>query len=153
VAYDYKRAYDPAKADATFFSAVACAFRRELWEKHPFREQGYAEDAAWARECSEAGACLRLVVDSVVEHSHSYTLKGLFQKHYRQAVTFAEIGAFRPNLGSQAYVCIREILRDILYACRRLQPHTIPYNMAYRVAIHAGLYKGLRNGCRQEGRL
>ena len=144
VAYDYERAYAPGNADPLFFSAAACAFRRELWESHPFREHGYAEDAAWARTCIENGARFRLAADSVVEHSHNYSLKGLFRKHYRQAITFGKV----PNLGRQAARCVREIFRDFLHACRKLKFHTIPYNIAYRIAIHAGLYRGLRNGNR-----
>jgi len=104
VAYDYERAFDPEKAGPLFFSAVACAFRRGLWEKTPFREQGYAEDAAWAKACIGNGARFQLVAGSVVEHSHNYPLKALFGKHYRQALTFGK----PPRLGKQAACCARE---------------------------------------------
>ncbi len=146
VAYDYQRAYDPKTADPSFFSAVACAFKRELWEQQPFRETGYAEDAAWAKACSLQKSKIRLAEHSIVEHSHNYRLKELFQKMARQGRTFSQINAIRPNPGKRTYLCLREIVRDFLYACRRFQPQTIPYNTAYRITIHAGLERGLKEG-------
>lgn len=140
VAYDYQRAYDPKNAKGTF-SAVACAFRRELWEQHNFPSTGYAEDTAWAAACRKSGARIVLAADSVVEHSHAYTLKELFNKRKRQASTFTQ----PTNMGKQTYLCMREIIRDLLFACRKLEFHTIPYNIAYRIAIHSAVYRGLKS--------
>lgn len=137
VAYDYQRAYDPARIDPNAFSAVACAFRRELWERHPFPDRGYAEDVAWAAACRTDGARIRMVEDSVVEHSHNYTLKALYAKRCRQAATFNTA----PQPG-----CARELVRDLLFAFRKLQLHTIPYNMAYRATIHAAFRAGMKKG-------
>lgn len=138
VAYDYERAYNPARIEPGFFSAVACAFRRGLWEKHRFREEGYAEDVAWAKACVADGARFQLLGDSVVEHSHNYSLKGLFEKRRRQAVTFNEV----PNLGKQVAKCFRELVRDLLHATRKLKLHTVPYNLAYRITIHRAIHQG-----------
>ena len=141
VAYDYERAYDPAKIEPGFFSAVACAFRRGLWDRHLFREQGYAEDTAWAAACLAAGARFQLVPESIVEHSHNYTLKELFRKRHRQALTFNET----PRLGRQGLACLREIARDLLHAVGKLKLQTIPYNIAYRITIHRAVYRGLKD--------
>lgn len=141
VKYDYKRAYNPEKIEPAFFSAVACAFKRELWEKHPFREEGYAEDVAWAKTCIASGARFQLVENSIIEHSHNYTLQALFKKRYRQALTFNDV----PNPGKQTVKCLRELIRDFLYACLKFKPQTIPYNIAYRITIHRGFYQGLKD--------
>jgi rhamnosyltransferase len=149
VKYDYRRAYDPAniKADnADFFSAVACAFRRQLWESHKFRTHGYAEDVAWASACRRDGARFLLLQDSAVEHSHNYSLKGLHRKKFRHGITFAEIYGASPSLVQSLYKCSRELLRDLLYALRRLRLDTIPYNIVYRIVIHHALYRGLKAG-------
>ena len=45
---------------------------------------------------------------------------------------------------------VREIVRDGLYACRRLKFGTIPYNLAYRVVIHWALDQGLRAATRSD---
>ncbi len=138
VNYDYERAYSPKNMRPEFFSAVACAFKRELWTATPFRETGYAEDAAWAQGCVAQGGRFQWVENSVVEHSHNYSLKGLFQKRYRQALTFPEV----PHLGKQIIQYLREIVRDLLHAGITFQLHTIPYNIAYRTTIHWALYRG-----------
>lgn len=141
VTYDYERTYDPDQVGEGFFSAVACAFRRELWEKHRFREHGYAEDAAWATECIASGARIQLVEGAVIEHSHNYTLRELFTKRYRQALTFED----HPSAPKQLMLCLREILRDWAYAVRKLKVHTVPYNIAYRTTIHRAIYRGLKD--------
>jgi rhamnosyltransferase len=146
VAYDYRRAYNPAKIAPGFYSAVACAFRRNAWERCKFPEYGYAEDTIWAKACIKAGGRILLAADSEVEHSHNYTLKELFAKRRRQARALAESAFKRPGLFAEIYACCREILRDFFYALFRLKLFTIPYNLAYRVAAHAGIYKGLREG-------
>ncbi len=151
VTYDYLRAFDPKniKGDnADFFSAVTCAFRRDLWEKIKIPDVGYAEDVAWARLCRSAGARFKLVTDSIVEHSHNYTLKGLYRKKFRHGVTFAQTYGRRAGLLIQAAGLLKEWIRDLLYALRKGRIDTIPYNIAYRAVIHAGLYRGLKEGSR-----
>jgi rhamnosyltransferase len=151
VTYDYLRAYDPKniKGDnADFFSAVTCAFRRDLWEKIKFPDAGYAEDVAWAKLCRTAGARFKLVTDSVVEHSHNYTLESLYRKKFRHGVTFAQTYGRRANLFFQTLELCKEWTRDLLYAVRKGRFDTIPYNIAYRAVIHAGLYRGLKAGTR-----
>ncbi|HSR88268.1 MAG TPA: hypothetical protein VLL07_04890, partial [Pontiella sp.] len=130
-----------------FYSAVACAFGRNLWERHTFPEHGYAEDTIWAQECVKAGGRILLAADAGVEHSHNYTLKELYAKRRRQARALAESKIIKPNLAAETAGCCREVLRDFLYAIYRLRLSSIPYNLAYRVAAHAGFCKGLREGC------
>ena len=141
VAYDYERAYTPEKIAPGFFSAVACAFRRELWDRHRFPETGYAEDVAWAEACMADGARFRLLADSVVEHSHNYTLKELYRKRHRQALTFDEL----PSIGKRLVLCGREVIRDFLHASSKLKFNTIPYNIAYRITIHRAIFQGLKD--------
>ena len=151
VTYDYLRAYDPKNIkddNADFFSAVTCAFRRELWEKIKIPDIGYAEDVAWAKLCRAHGARFKMVTDSVVEHSHNYTLKGLYRKKFRHGVTFAQTYGRRANLLLQTLELCKEWIRDLLYAVQKGRFDTIPYNIAYRAVIHTGLYRGLKEGLR-----
>lgn len=149
VGYDYERAYDPRnikQENEDFFSAVACAFRREIWNTTKFPESGYAEDLAWARECRGKGVRFKLVLDSVVEHSHDYPIKGLYVKKFRHGQTYNRIYGQHANLPKQAWACARELVRDFFHAIARGKLQTIPYNIAYRVTIHWALYRGLRTG-------
>lgn len=150
VDYDYRRAYDPRnikQENEDFFSAVACAFRRSLWEQTPFPESGYAEDLAWAKACRMQGARFQLVLDSEVEHSHNYTIRELYRKKYRHGETYHRIYNRMPQGGKQLLSCMREIVRDTLYACYRLKPWTIPYNLVYRSVIHCAIHNGLKDAC------
>ncbi|MEN8255244.1 MAG: glycosyltransferase family A protein [Verrucomicrobiota bacterium] len=146
VAYDYQRAYAPEKADDHFFSAAACAFKRELWERHKFQKQGYAEDAIWATTCRMFNARFQLVPESEVEHSHNYSREELFRKRFRHGSSFAKVHGKTSPLGHRLYLCVRELVRDLGFACCQRQFRTIPYNIAYRATIHAGLHRGIREG-------
>jgi len=146
VAYDYQRAYVPEKPGDHFFSAAACAFKRELWERHKFHQDGYAEDAIWATACRIFNARFQLVPESKVEHSHNYSMEELFRKRFRHGSSFAKIHGETSSLGHSTYLCVRELVRDFFFACRQRQFRTIPYNIAYRLTIHAGLHRGIKRG-------
>jgi hypothetical protein len=119
-------------------------------ERITFPESGYAEDLAWAKACRDQGARLKLVLDSEVEHSHNYSLKSLHRKKYRHGETYHRMYGQQPNGLRQIYLCLREIARDGLYACRRFRFATIPYNLAYRIIIHRALHQGLTVAARRE---
>lgn len=144
VAYDYQRAYTPENSDNHFFSAAACAFKRELWERHKFQNSGFAEDAIWATTCRMHNARFKLVPESEVEHSHNYAMKALYWKRFRHGTSFAKVLGEACSHRRRLYLCCREIVRDLVHACRHHQFSTIPYNVAYRVTIHAGLHGGIR---------
>ena len=146
VSYDYQRAYDPEKITPESFSAVACAFKRELWERHKFQNQHYAEDRIWATACNTFGAHLRFIPESEVEHSHNYSLTQLYYKKFRHGFALATTEGMVSFIGHRLYLCFRELVRDFIFTCQAKQFRTLPYNMAYRITIHAGLYRGIKAG-------
>ncbi|MEM6821018.1 MAG: glycosyltransferase family A protein [Verrucomicrobiota bacterium] len=149
VDYDYRRAFEPKnikKENADFFSAVSCAFRRNMWEEKRFYEDGYAEDLVWAAYHRKKGAKFQLILDSVVEHSHNYSIKALHKKKYRHGVVFARLYGQQPQLIHQMYRCLREWVRDGLEALKKGKFSTVLYNFRYRLTIHRALYQGLRDG-------
>jgi rhamnosyltransferase len=146
VAYDYRRAYTPGRPDDHFFSAAACAFKRELWERHKFPDEGYAEDSIWATTCRMLNSSFRLAPESVVEHSHNYTLRELYEKRLRHGENFARVLGETSPLGRRFLLCGRELVRDAIHACRQKEFRSIPYNIAYRITAHAGLHMGIRKG-------
>jgi rhamnosyltransferase len=152
--YDYERAYSSRNVTRNheFFSAAACAFRRELWEETKFYTDGYAEDLAWSCACQAKGARFELVHDSAVEHSHDFTLSQLYRKRYRHGIAFVYIYGTRPSVIRQSLACAKEIVRDFLYAVRKLRIDTIPYNIVYRLVIHVAYYRGEREGQRRNRR-
>ncbi len=154
VAYDYARAYDPRnikEENEDFFSAVACCFKKTLWQAHPFKEKGYSEDLAWARDCRRAGASFRLVTTSRVEHSHNFTLPGLHKKRYRHGKAYVDIFDAKPDPVGQTVSCLREMVRDVFHAARCGRVDAIPFNLAYRYTIHRALFLGIRDERRSRG--
>lgn len=153
VKQDYLRAYCikrfPNGNLENFFSAVACAFKRELWEETKFYTSGYAEDLAWFKECKKKGRRFKFVEDSVIEHSHNYSLKGLYHKRYRQGVAFGYIYGHVPNPLTRLRQMGKEIIRDIWYALKHGKPQTIPYNLLYRSTIHLGYHQGSKEGIKR----
>lgn len=148
VDYDYIRAYDPKniKKNPYFYSAVACAFRRELWEEVSFYTEGYSEDMHWSKVCQKKGARFQYVPESVVEHSHNYTYREHYTRRFVEAEADVEIFGYQQNLLLQGIQCIKELARDLFYALRKGRINTIPYNILYRVVAHKGIYDGLRQG-------
>jgi len=55
------------------FNDVAAAYRREVWEKHPFPRTPFGEDVLMARALLEAGYTIVYDDAATVEHSHDYT--------------------------------------------------------------------------------
>jgi rhamnosyltransferase len=152
VKYDTARAYDDKNLRGQrtdFFSAVACAFRRSLWEETKFYTEGYAEDLAWSKACQDKGARFRLVPDSVVEHSHNFTIKGLYRKRYRHGLAYVYIYGNKPDFLRQALAWAKEVVRDLVHAFVRLRLDTIPYNLVYRLTIHWAYYRGKCEGQRR----
>jgi len=152
VKHDTARAYDLKNLRgkrSDFFSAVACAFRRSLWEQTKFYTGGYAEDLAWSKDCQDKGARFQLAPDSVVEHSHNFTLKGLYVKRYRHGLAYVYIYGDQPEFARQAFAWAKETVRDLLHAFRKLRLDTIPYNLAYRATIHWAYYRGKCEGQRR----
>ena len=57
------------------FNDVASAFRRELWERHPFPRTPFGEDVLMARAFLEAGHVVVYDAEACVEHSHDYDVE------------------------------------------------------------------------------
>ena len=54
------------------FNDVAAAYRRDLWERHPFPRTNFGEDILMARAFLEAGFTVVYDDEATVEHSHDY---------------------------------------------------------------------------------
>lgn len=156
VKQDYLRAYAPERFPNgdlnNFFSAVACAFKRSLWEETKFYTSGYAEDLAWCRQCQVKGAHFKMVADSVVEHSHNYSINGLYRKRYRQGVAFGYIYGSETNGLARLYQVGKEMARDTYVALKCGELLTIPYNLVYRSVIHLAYHQGHKEGTKLYGR-
>ncbi|HUT55061.1 MAG TPA: glycosyltransferase family 2 protein [bacterium] len=73
------------------FDNVSSCLRKEAWEKRPFLERRFGEDAAWAREVLLAGYALVYEPASVVEHSHANSLWYEFKRVYLDHRNWREV--------------------------------------------------------------
>lgn len=147
VRYDYERAFHPKTLakNHEFFSAVACAFKRSVWDDQKFYHEGYSEDLHWSRRCQARGWRFTYVPESVVEHSHNYDLKALHKRKFIEGHAERWIYGKSPSFGQEVYRLSKELFRDFCYAFWKLEVPTIPYNIVYRMVFHLGLIKGRRS--------
>ncbi len=127
---DYQRAFGDGKIAATwrhFFSLASSAIRTEIIRKYPFDERiQYSEDIEWSWRMKQKGYRIGYVPDSMVEHSHNYTLKQLktrFTGEGRaEAYIYHDIYANKPiHLSFFRTVIVAaflEIIRDWVYIAK-----------------------------------
>jgi glycosyltransferase involved in cell wall biosynthesis len=68
-----------------FFSNTSSALRRKIWEKTPFQRVDFAEDALWADTVIQAGHTIVFEPESIVMHSHNYSLIEQFRQNVDHA--------------------------------------------------------------------
>jgi len=79
------------------FSMASSAIRRSVWEEMPFSEDiQYSEDVDWTWRARQKGYEIQYVADSIVAHSHNYTLKQFYKRHYGEGKAEAEIFEWQP---------------------------------------------------------
>ena len=127
--------------DGVFFSNVSSALRRAVLLTHPFEEELImSEDQQWARDVLAAGYCTVYVPDSLVVHSHDYTLTSAFRRYFDSSYSLRQILPAPGVLGS-AHGASRYLRREALFMLRR-HPWRLPYYALYTVARSAGAFCG-----------
>jgi rhamnosyltransferase len=87
-----------------FFSNNNSCLRRSVWEKIPFGDVNFAEDQLWAKGVIEAGYSKAYANESVVYHSHDYSLwKGL-QRRFDESLFFYELFGYQAVISLRDYV-------------------------------------------------
>lgn len=136
------------------FSNISSAYRRDLLEKYPFKEDVLAvEDQEWACRLIENGYSIYYEPASCVCHSHNDTLKKLYNRHYRYGLSFKSFVKDKSR-GTSCYfvkVTIYEIIRDYIFLMTYAQSlikktvwfFKIPF---FRVVKNFAFYQGFKNG-------
>jgi glycosyltransferase involved in cell wall biosynthesis len=68
-----------------FFSNTSSAVRRKVWEKIPFQRVDFAEDALWADTVIQNGRTVVFEPESIVIHSHNYSIIEQFRQNVDHA--------------------------------------------------------------------
>jgi len=103
-----------------FFSNTSSAIKREVWRDVPFEKVDFAEDALWADTVIRNGHTIVFEPQSVVIHSHSYSILEQFRQNVDHAYAMQQL--FQPEEYKRNNYWIRRIagipllaIKDIRY--------------------------------------
>ena len=131
----------PLGFEDVFFSNVSAAVRRDALLAHPFDETLImSEDQQCSRDLLEAGWEVAYAPDSVVLHSHAYTLKTCFRRYFDSVYSLTVIFP-RHGMGTSASMGLRYLRREFGYVARAA-PRWLPYYVLYTLAKTAGTVAG-----------
>ena len=112
-----------------FFSNVSSSIRRDIWEQFPFDEKIImSEDQSFAREALLAGYKTVYEPDSVVFHSHNYSLTKVFQRYFDSLYSLYEI--FGSSLDEIIRTGMRYTVSEQEYIWRN-HKSWVPYYLLY----------------------
>lgn len=103
-----------------FYSDNSSCLRKSVWERYPYPEVEFAEDQLWAKQIVEAGYRKAFAWDSVVYHSHEYSLWERVQRSYDEAGAFNQLFGYRlcPSRTELIRQTFRTSARDLMLALR-----------------------------------
>jgi rhamnosyltransferase len=153
---DTERAFGDGRESATwvhFFSMANAAARRDVLLAHPFETRvQYSEDIEWSYRLRKAGMHITYVPEAAAMHSHNYTLRQSYKRHFGEGKADAWI--FRNgelNTSFLRYVVLptgMEVLRDLAWAVRARSLEAALHSMPLRVTQKWGRWRGLKEGQR-----
>ncbi len=133
------------------FSMATSAIRRSVWEKMLFNESiQYSEDIEWTWRARKAGYRINYVADSVVMHSHNYTLKQFYKRQFGEGKAEAVIFDWEPwektFLRYSLLPWGRQIMSDCRYALREGKLGALFHSPALRTYQMLGRRAGFKAG-------
>jgi rhamnosyltransferase len=136
-----KRSNLPLTLEDVFFSNVSAAVRRELLLKYPFDETLImSEDQQFARDLLDGGYATVYQPESVVYHSHTYSLLTAFRRYFDSVYSLTLIFPAQ-DLRVSAAMGRRYLRRELSFILRR-HPFYFPYYCLYNLAKAAGVMAG-----------
>jgi rhamnosyltransferase len=153
-AHDYDRCFGPERESkhwGHFFSMVSSVTHRSVLDHTPIREDlQYAEDDEWTRRLSEGGYEVIYVLESVVMHSHNYTLRQSYKRSFGDAKAMAATSMVEPRAMNYHYFVglglAKDAMRDIKWCLRNGHISGIPFAIAVRLAQRLGRRDGHHAG-------
>ena len=133
------------------FSMASSAIRRSVWERMRFNENiQYSEDIDWTWRIRQDGYEIQYVADSIVMHSHNYTLSQWHKRQYgegrAEAVIFDWSEWERSLLRYSILPYGRQVLSDWKHCIKKFAIGSACYSPFMRMAQLLGRRKGFRDG-------
>ena len=156
---DTERAFGDGREAAKwvhFFSMANAAARRDVLERFPFETRvQYSEDIEWSFRLRKAGLDIRYVAAAAATHSHNYTLRQSFKRHFGEGK--AEAWIFREGDLNTSFLryCLlpfgMEVVRDLRWAAEQGSLDAILNTVPLRAAQKWGRWRGLLEGQKAYG--
>jgi len=153
-ACDYERCFGPNRESAQwdhFFSMVSSGLRKDIWRQRGFREDlQYAEDDEYTRWCKAQGYKVVYCEDSVVMHSHNYTVEQSYKRAFGDARAIGKAWTGDPGEYNWFKTVLLGFLsdyrHDLKYCLRHGAPGGLPHAARIRWAMRRGRLDGFRKG-------
>lgn len=137
-----------------FFSMANSAARRNILLQKPFETRiQYSEDIDWSYRLKLDGYRIQYAKDAVAMHSHNYTLRQSYKRHFGEGS--AETWIFRRGELRQDWQrtflmpFVMEVMRDFKWAMEQRSidaaMHAIPLRLTQKWARWRGQKAGLKN--------
>ncbi len=143
------RPEDELSFEATLFSNVNSAMRRDVWEEFPFAEDiVMSEDQEWSRRVLRAGLGLIYTPAAAVHHSHVYSVAGAMRRFFDSGASAERSYVDERAPGSKSALRkagIRYAQGEIGWLWTTGQRRWIPYTAVYELAKFVGLQLGRRH--------
>jgi len=133
------------------FDNVSSCIRRTVWETFPFPETEFGEDVEWAKGVLEAGYKIAYEPDSMVYHSHDFSILGWYRRNrinYNKLHRLFGVSSMDNPWKVLVYYPIY-LARDFYYLCKygkRLRDILLNILLLpfYSFAEILGQYKGIK---------
>lgn len=135
------------------FSMASSALRRSVWNELRFNEGlGYSEDIDWSWRARELGYRIVYQPDSIVSHSHNYSLRQFYRRHFGEGQAEAQIFHWsrwqRSLLRYSLLPYLRQVVDDWRYCVGRREFAAAVYAPVLRAYQLCGRRAGLKAGFR-----
>jgi len=129
------------------YSLPFAAMRRSAWREHPFYGDAWgSEDSEWGTWARRNGHRVQYVADSLVMHSHNYTLRQLYGRRFIEGEADAYIFGDQDSLARAAWRTARAIGTDVGAHLRVGDWRGLLLSPARRAVYHFAYRKGHRHG-------
>jgi rhamnosyltransferase len=121
-----------------FFSNNNSALKRNIWEKSPFPEVDYGEDQTWAKKVIEKGYSLAYQHDSIVHHSHNFSLTQSCVRNWTEKNFYLNNFGYNLRINKKRILSIlfSSIKKDFLWLLKtnQLKPREIVYSFKKNIS-------------------
>jgi rhamnosyltransferase len=132
-----RRGDDPLSLEDVFFSNVGAAIRREVLLRHPFDEDLImSEDQQFSRDVIAAGHAVVYQPESVVIHSHNYSLATCFRRYFDSVYSLTLIFP-RHGFRTTTTMGAQYLADEVRYMVRN-HPKSLPRYLLYNLAKVGG---------------